>query len=495
MANLLIGSSNVNRHYKVSDYPDVRKYKMLKCTQMTGYVAYMGGLVEANKNVLISVIENFVVDAVGTSGAKPEAKIDACIKDFLSATLDAAVRFPDSKFAIVMPLLRPAVPWYNDRVGPITKFIGEGIKAMLSERSLNNVSTINNISATSQQFEADQIHLTDPSAAIFLEVILEAAEKFFDAPLVDLTDPGNEANSDRSTGLESRLTKLEGLFRHQQDKGVSDNLMFARTREEMDAASNRVKEDRIVINGLASTTPLPAEPRQRIDALKEIVMGVFNKIIPGFEGKIVYLNQGKQQPQLAQQMIEVKMDKPEFAIAIRKTFADKRKKKELAADLDSLFLTNCVNLATRIRVDILKAIARKLTNDKDLAYVAGFTSRPMMHIRMAGAPTENTRPLKSFTFIDSISRFGRQLSKEDLETAYGRAGRSFNGQLQQNFVVLNEFDQDRLQSLSHTSGPTDKRYHNPGKGPAPGGSRSGGTGPPKGVKRSGDGLESSAAKK
>ena len=425
MANLLIGSSNLYRHYKSADFTNFRQYRMLKCTQMTGFSACMGGLVADNKHVLISVIENFVVDAVGSATAHPEALIDSCIKDYLSKTLDAALKFPNTKFGLVMPLQRPAVPWYDDRVGPIAKFLGEGIRAMISKRNVNNIAIINCITTASQQFEQDQVHLTEPSAAIFLEVILEAAEKFFDAPLVDLTNLG-----DGSATIEDRLSRLESSVRYQADKGVSDNLMFARAREELDATSNRAKEDRIIINGLTSSTPLPTETRQRIEALKVLVAGVFDRIVPGFPGKIVYLSQGKQ-PILAQQMIEVKMDKPEHAIAMRKAFAERRKRKDLGAELESLFLTNCVNLATRIRVDILKAIARRLTNDKELAYVAGFTSRPMMHIRNAGPPTANTRPIRSFTFIDSVSRFGRQLSKEDLETAYGRAGRSFNGQLQQ----------------------------------------------------------------
>jgi hypothetical protein len=489
MANLLIGSSNVNRHYKAGDFPNNRQYKMLKCTQIEGYTAYMEGLVVDTKNVLISVVENFIVDAVGGDTAKPEVAIDTCIKDFLSMTLEAAVKFPKTKFGMVMPLRRPAVPWYNDRVDFIGKFMTDGIKAMISERSVNNVGIINCISAASQQFDSDGIHLTVPSASVFLEVILEAAEKFFDAPLVDLTAP--DQNQGHSDSLEDRLSRLEGLVRHQQDKGISDNLMFARSREELDATSNRAKEDRIVINGLSSPIPPPADPRQRIEHLKGIVAGVFEKISPGFQGKIVYLNQGKQQ-QLAQQMIEVKLDKPEHAIAMRKAFAERRKKKDLGAEFESLFMTNCVNLATRIRVDIMKAIARKLTNSKDIAYVAGFTSRPMMHIRMAGAPAANTRPLKSFTFIDSVSRFGRQLTKEELETAYGRAGRSFNGQLQQNFVVLNERDQDLLQSVAHprpgNSGMTQQKSGNPTSG----GSRNGG---PRGTKRHGDGSEQPNAKK
>jgi hypothetical protein len=268
--------------------------------------------------------------------------------------------------------------------------------------------------------------------------------------------------------------------------------MFARTREEIDAGTNRSKEDRIIINGLTSATPLPEDQRQRIEALKEIATGVFGKLIPGFEGKIIYLSQSKQNS--PQPIMEVKLDKAEHAIALRKAFADKRKKKELEPELENLFMANCVNLATRVRVDILKAIARRLTNKDDLAYVAGFTSRPMMHIRAAGAPAANTRPNKSFTFIDSVSRFGKMLSIEDLETAYGRAGRSFNGQLQQNFVVLNERDQDRLQPGGASRGgrpPTaSDRGHNRGARGGGGVSNRG-----KGTKRPGDDFETSNSKK
>jgi hypothetical protein len=491
MANLLIGSSNVYRHYKVADFPNIRQYKMLKCTHVEAYVAYLVGLVPDNKTVLISVFENFIVDAVGDETGSPEVHIDQCIKDFLQVTLDAALRFPNTRFGMVLPLRRPALLWYNERIDKIKLFIGDGIKAMISERSVNNVSIISCISDVSQQFETDMIHLTAASGAIFLEVILEAAEKFFDAPLVDLTGSDPNPNSSISS-LEARLDKLERSFRGQLDKAISDNLMFARTREEMDSVANKAKEDRIVINGLTSPTPLPADPRQRIETLKDIVNGIFGKLIPGFEGKVVYLIQGKQQ-HLPQPMIEVKLDKPEHAFALRKAFAEKRKKKELSPELDSLFLANCVNLATRVRVDILKAIAKKLTNDSDLAYVAGFTSRPTMHLRKAGAPSANTRPLKSFTFIDSVSRFGRMLSIEDLETAYGRAGRSFNGQLQQNFVVLNEIDQDSLQSVGGSRpGTRPTPSNNPTARGRPGGS---GSFRGKGTKRAGDDFESSKSKK
>jgi hypothetical protein len=118
--------------------------------------------------------------------------------------------------------------------------------------------------------------------------------------------------------------------------------------------------------------------------------------------------------------------------------------------------------------------------------------------------------LKSYTFIDAVSRFGRQMTKEELETAYGRAGRSFNGQLQQNFVVLNENDQDALQSVSQAaSGSGSGHGFGSGSGsgaPTSGGTFSGKTGARgggmggthnrvKGVKRPGENFETSNPKK
>jgi hypothetical protein len=97
MANLLIGSSNVNRHYRIADFPELRKYKMLKCTQVEGFEAYMGGLVVDNKSVLISVIENFIIDAVGAETTKPEQAIDSCIKSFLQCVFGRRCQVSDNK--------------------------------------------------------------------------------------------------------------------------------------------------------------------------------------------------------------------------------------------------------------------------------------------------------------------------------------------------------------------------------------------------------------
>ncbi len=484
MANLLLGSSNVNRHYKFGNFPKCRKYEMVKCTQRDGFATYMENLNNTRKSVLISVFENFVVDAVGADVAAPEAQIDECSKDFLSIILSAAIRLPGTRFGIVMPMGRPAAAWYHDRLDPITQFLEEGVKAMISDKNINNVAIIDCVTSASQQFEEDQVHLTKASAGVFLEVILNQAEKFFNATLIDLT-------SRAPPSLEERIWRLEKTMGNQADKNTANNLMFARLREEVDTRSNTAKEDRVVINGLTSATPLPSDPRLRIEALKVIVGKIFQELIDGFEGRIVYLSQGKQQG-APLPMVEAKLDKPEFAIAIRKAFADKKKKNLLRPELSQLFLSNSVNLATRVRIDILKALSKKVAGKDEIAYVAGFTSKPMLHIRRSGAPLSTTKPLRSFSFIEAITRYGDSVELGELETAYGRAGRSFNGQLQQNFVILNEFDQGKLQ-------PHIARGTGVPRGPTPGGSgtgaRGGGPGGVRGTKRTGDSHEESIAKK
>jgi hypothetical protein len=314
--------------------------------------------------------------------------------------------------------------------------------------------------------------------------------------MVDLTEPGEVSGPDADTAehisnLEARLERLERTLKMQMDTNIGNDLMFARVREEVDAGTNKSKEDRIVINGLTSATPLPADQKLKIEALRAIVSNIFKSIIPDFKGKIVFLSQGKSLS-TPLPMCEVKLDKTEYAVEMRKAFALK-KKGNLLGEHGSLFMSNSVNLATRIRVDIMKSIARRLTNKDEVAYVAGFTSRPTLHIRRAGAT--DSKPLKSFSFIDSVSRFGKMLDKKDLETAYGRAGRSFNGQLRQNFVVLNEYDQESFASVDPSRAGPSRPGASLRGARGGGGSYGGDRSRSKGTKRSGDDLMNEKQKK
>ncbi len=124
-----------------------------------------------------------------------------------------------------------------------------------------------------QQFDKDGIHLTPDAGTIFIEAILKTSEEIFVAINLDDDDQGGVQD------LGSLVSVLKTRFE-------SDNLMFARMREEIDSTANRSREDRVVVTGITCKTPLPRDNRQRIEKLKELAKEVFESIKPGFKGQI-----------------------------------------------------------------------------------------------------------------------------------------------------------------------------------------------------------------
>jgi hypothetical protein len=141
---------------------------------------------------------------------------------------------------------------------------------------LDNVSRIDCISGLTQDFVDDQVHLTASSGKGFITFILSQAESFFTSTSIDLTV--NSSSSISSTpspttpSTTQRLDLLEAAFR---TRNISDNLVLARLREEIDSTANKSREDRVVINGLVCKQPLPSEIRQRTEVLREVVSEIF----------------------------------------------------------------------------------------------------------------------------------------------------------------------------------------------------------------------------
>ena len=208
-----------------------------------------------------------------------------------------------------------------------------------------------------------------------------------------------------------------------------DNLVMARMREDIDSISNTNKEDRMLITGLTSKTPKPTGAEDARKWLKDIVSEILDKIESGSSAKIAFITQGRSRDREVP-LAEVRMSDREVAKRLRKKFANQRK---AGQDFGRVQLTNCVTLATRVRIDILKAMAKKFTSDREDLFVYGYASRPVLHIR----PKDQKKPMW-LTFSDALVRFGSGLRRVDLEEAYRRAGVAFRGQLQQNFVVLHE---------------------------------------------------------
>jgi hypothetical protein len=442
MSRLLIGSSNVYRFYKPEVFTRHKEYTMLKCVDLKSFVAQMDNIDPIQTEIVISVIENFV-DRAG-SGKEEEIERNQAIfeatKEYLAAVEEAARKNPGSTFLLIDPILRPKVKWFDEIHDTLRKEIKDGIGLT----GLPNISRSDVISRASQQFENDGVHLSKASGKIFVEGILEMARRTFEADYVDL-EAGNEGTSS-NVKLEDRVTKLE---KDTMERRWNDNLLFARTREELDMAANKSKEDRIVITGLSSKIPAPVDREQKKVWLRNLVMETIKMVKPDFNGTLGFVNQGKSSGRDIP-MVEIRLNSVEAAIGVRKAYADKRKEGD-GNSLGKLYMANSVTLSTRVRVDVLKAMAKKITNIKETAYVAAYSSRPILHVRTKNAKGEDV-VTRSYTFTDAIIRYGHILVKQDLDEAYKRAGTAFKGQMEQHFVVLRE-----VSGGTHQPGPSTNR--------------------------------------
>jgi hypothetical protein len=414
----------------------------------------------SEKNLVLSVIENFVSSKVRSNPDVVTEMIEEASREFLEVLQSTAARLPDSNFAVVMPLQRPALSWYQESVHDLRSILEDGINSM----KLDNVTKIDCISTITQQFETDEVHLTSSAGKCFLDFILGQAESFFNSTRIDLTDDVSDFTTpSRFTtactsgpSLESRLFKLESDSRTRQ---LSDNMMFARLREEIDTTTNRSKEDRVLINGLVCKKPIPSEIKARTSMLTEVAMEIFNFLIPSFHGRITFITQGRTGESMLP-MVEVRLNSVEVASSIRKGFATKSKAKQLTGDREKLFITNSVTLSTRVRIDVMKAIAKSVSTKDVLAYVIGFISRPVLHVRRRA----DSNGQRSYTFVDAVGLYGHLLRPSDLASAYRRAGRAFDGQLQQNFIVLNKADREICWGTGSRPAAGTSSYRGSGRG-------------------------------
>lgn len=453
MARLLIGSSNINRFYK--DSKDQPKYKMELVTLTRAFEVSMESVSDGDK-VIISVIENFIEKAIKNveDGARMKA-LALTMGTFMTTVIETSKKRPTAKFALAYPILRPANKWMTEKEDEIR----EEFEKVFNTDGRLNITKIDAIARASQNFERDGVHLTTEAGKGFVSNLIEMAEVAFDAEVIDVGDDDSlfvkltSAAKDSATALGNKMLhelkkdsvemkkwrndlelKLNSRFRN-------DNVMFARLREEADSETNRRKEDRTLVMGLEEPTNLPRGGPERTDRIKSIAEDFCKKVKPDFDGKIMFAAMIGR-PDKGKIRIEFRLDSTEKAREIRKIFAVNRAAKKLEPEIAELHVTTVVTLATRVRMDIMKAIASKIETDTEVAYVPNFLPRPIMHIKrkLAGEQSGSRGHVKTLTFVDSVVEYGNVVSKKDLSRAYDSAKNNFGGMMSQHFLVLEEVE-------------------------------------------------------
>ena len=202
--------------------------------------------------------------------------------------------------------------------------------------------------------------------------------------------------------------------------------------EAINVKSYEKKSDRIIVSGLKSDFELPGNVEERSQWFSELVEDFLSKFDPDVTGKISFINQlGRFGDRIS--AVEVRMTSVEAAKLIRKAFVNRKKKKEANSPCARGTISNSVTLATRVRSEILWAMAKQYGTKDEKMYVSTFDSRPRFHVKATGSGK-----LYSLTFADSLLKYGKNLKIELPRDAYEKVGTAFSGTLEHYFVVLND---------------------------------------------------------
>ena len=137
-----------------------------------------------------------------------------------------------------------------------------------------------------------------------------------------------------------------------------------------------------------------------------------------------------------------------LGMKLKKEFALKRK--DSGIDFGRLFIVNSITLPMRVKIYILKSVAKKFETKKEIMFLTGFTSWQVLQVKLREGSM-------AFTFMDAIGGFRKGMRVADLEGAYCRTRGLLMVSSRENFdVLLDGIVAGELRSV----GPVPQRQQN-----------------------------------
>lgn len=237
--------------------------------------------------------------------------------------------------------------------------------------------------------------------------------------------------------LTASLSRIEQRLGILESKSLQDNFMMAALKEEHDSAANRAMLDRLNIIGIRIQNIKGMKDEERNPIMKQKVESLVSKLREeGQEIEVVFvrhLNRQARNPENT--VLEVRFKSEQQAGFVRANFI---KKKE-SPDFENINITPTVRLATRVRVELIQAVARVIKQEDSMVsktQCLQFVPKPILKVfRKDRRGTEYSTVM---TFIDCVVWvMENDLEKKlDLKWAYKRAGSAFKGTLNQHFVLM-----------------------------------------------------------
>ena len=252
---------------------------------------------------------------------------------------------------------------------------------------------------------------------------------------------------------DDRISYLEG--RH-GSLHVGSRLKVAKDCEFQDWMTNRSEEDWLTILGLPRLGQMlsrewqVAARRQVTNFLKDVL----HQHRVRLEFSVLHVTNPVKHRPAGQTVLNVRMNSIAVSKRIREVYSgffSRTNNIQLPNNFRGISVRNKVTLATRIRIRIMQQFADKYiaSNPGASATVKGYDSRPVL-VTMPPRGSTTLCP-RSFNFIEACTMLPPTLSDDALAQVFQVVGTSHQGELRSVFIVLNDDDRERCETLAKNS--------------------------------------------
>ena len=424
----LIGDANLLRHINKNSCranPALKSAQMLTCGSSSIFAATLEKVRETSTACIVACVTSFLTDAEGPSTLS--LRVDPVLQEFCASLLEACSLHQDQAFLISPPLYRVHPLWYREGLPEIMSLFSQ----ILNTDKPANLHLLS--SFATPEFEANGVHLTAYSGLEYVLHLFDGAADLLTN--LEMPLPEKSIKSSESTRvLEDRVMALE------QDHRRLNRVVESKTAVDAELAdfrANESTEDFFVLSGLPRISGDLIGKAWQDQAVKD-VDGFITRLM-GRSLSIVFVKNSTQRYEDAEVTYSVQMSNVQDSRAIRTKFGsfflggDKR-----PAEFKPYSVKNFVTPETRIRISLLKLLAKKYreSNPGSKVQVIGWQPRPKIKITPAASASD--RRVMQFNFVQAVTRLPCQFAPSDLEAIARRINPDLLGKVRSLFVVLSD---------------------------------------------------------
>jgi len=441
--------------------------------------------------VVFACLANFLCDSIDPQAREFAQILSDNISHHLNDVRKFADSHPDKPVVVVRPLLRQKPLWYLNQFALLTD-IFEDLFRQIKTSNLHMFTV-----PAVLDFDDELVHLSPTCGENYVCHILDQCWEILNSlslpPLPFKQATSIDTDSDcESVGTSFKLAStpnvssgvtMEMLLAEIRKNNVvqkvndqelrlnqlstrvlsgfrSTDLAISKLHEDQDFYANTSKENRVTIGSLVIHESVPSDRAGWISLITTKVQLVINEsfksdapFVPKLIGVAIRstkLNFKKEFPNF-----DAIFENSTHALCFRRTVGILARQDKSP---HKLFVSNCVTLSTRVRIEVLLALSRHLNKLGFVCHVQSFVSRPVIHIK----PRESNIS-KVYTYTDCIKKYGNYFDSVDLSGAYKRAGDFFSGTLSRYFVVLKDDVANQVQKSVRSKRPLGKSDRPVGK--------------------------------